>query len=1214
MRETLTVLAGLLLLTLLAALIGPGFVDWTAYRPQIEARLSAALGVETRVAGGIRLRLLPSPHAVLGDVRIGPASRETSFASVDSLSVELAAGPLARGDIKVADAVAEGALVTLAVAENGAVRLPPIGAAGVPGQVSLDRLSIRRSALVWRESGKPDRTLAPIAAEVSAISLRGPWRVEGEVAGASVRITTGALEPDGRLRAKVLATGERVQTSFDGHFLLPAAAPETPLGLDGSLSLSPGGALALAGRLEGNARSLSLRDLVLDLGGGAARLEGEGHYLVSEATGSLALRARRLDLDALSAALAERPGFEKALAALPGSVDLALDLDQLLWRGEDFTAASLRGRVNEDGLSEASASLRIAGALIGASGAADTQGVAGRLTVKAEDARRVALVLARAGLDPALADLVGGLGQIEADATGAFDGGRLGFERLLLSSASGLRVEGAGDVTPERLAARLSVTGLDLNSLPPAESLAGLAGRRDLSLDLALANARYRNAPPGSANLELSRQGNAWRLNRLAISGFGGVDVSGSGALLEQGGDIAGRIRAPRFETLAALAGPLLPERARAALSRAGDGLARLDTGFRLTRSADGITALAVDGAAQGGAFRLDGRLDPGGAWTQAALRFDLADRRQAFTALGLPTPQLGGAGRLALELAGGRLIGSLAGPGLALALDDVGGAAARLTVQADQPGQILPEGPAKLLPDGLLDAHARVSFSPERIALDELVANLGASGATGALAFSRDSGASGRLTMPQLDLRTLMAAAFGPAPAAAGAIWSSGRFAAAAPLGEINLQIEAEALRLWQDRVVSQARFVLESGADGVKLTEITGRHAGGTLTGRLGLRREGGLAQLTGALTLSELDLATLTGRAVGGRLSGRVELGGSGESPARLVAGLSGAGSLRLSATTVSQLDPGAYARVIAGTGEDASESEADRLQRRLAEALDSGSWALGDLTLPFTVAAGVARLQPFSFDSNGLRVQASGFADLRVLNADLRLNLRPLGALPKGWPSDAPQIGIAWRGPLDALKREADVGALANTVAARALAREIERVEAFEADARERALHSRRLRAEREMRENERKLQEFIRAEEERKAAEAKRAEEARLAEEARREAEERRAEEQRRAEEARRAAEERRAEEQRRAAEARQEQEARRRAEAEERARAAAERAAQQPQPGPLVLPGAAPRFYPDAAPTQPGASAPNLAPPLTIQPLQRPLSRGVQPN
>ncbi|PZN93807.1 MAG: hypothetical protein DCF30_21255, partial [Hyphomicrobiales bacterium] len=338
----------------------------------------------------------------------------------------------------------------------------------------------------------------------------------------------------------------------------------------------------------------------------------------------------------------------------------------------------------------------------------------------------------------------------------------------------------------------------------------------------------------------------------------------------------------------------------------------------------------------------------------------------------------------------------------------------------------------------------------------------------------------------------------------------------------------------------------------------------------------------------------LAPLTGGALAGKVSGQFEAGGSGESPARLIAGLGGAGSLNFTAARLSRFDPAAYARVIAATGEDASESDTSRLQQRLSEALDRDAWALGDVTVPFTLAGGLIRLQPLSFVSAGLRAEASGIVDLRALTADLRLGLKPLGALPKGWPGDAPQIGVAWRGALSSLRREADVNALSNMVAARALAREIERVEAFEADARERAVHSRRLRAERETRENERKLTEFLKAEEERRIAEEKRAEEERRAEEARRLVEERRAEELRRAEEARRAAEERRAEELRRVEQARMEQEMRRRIEAEERAeraRAAAERAA-----------------------AERAATPPPLAPPIDIESVPRPLSRGTPSN
>ncbi len=124
----------------------------------------------------------------------------------------------------------------------------------------------------------------------------------------------------------------------------------------------------------------------------------------------------------------------------------------------------------------------------------------------------------------------------------------------------------------ERLAAKLALNGLDLNMLPPAESLAGLVGGRDLALDLALSNARFRNAPAGSASLDLRRDGAVWRLSRLAIE----ASAASRSRARARCWPRAARSRAhpsPRFETLAALAGPLLPDVARQALARAGDGL-----------------------------------------------------------------------------------------------------------------------------------------------------------------------------------------------------------------------------------------------------------------------------------------------------------------------------------------------------------------------------------------------------------------------------------------------------------------------------------------------------------------------------------------------------------------------------------------------------------------------------------------------------------------
>lgn len=1200
MRESLTVLAGLLVLTLLAALIGPGFVDWRLYRQEFETRLSTALGVEVKVAGNIGMRLLPSPRLTLGDVHIGEANGPASSASVEELTIELALPSLARGEFRFSDAEAEGATLSLVADATGAVLLPRRVGAGLPAQTSIDRLSVRRSAVLWHEQGREVVTLSPISAEISAVSLTGPWRFEGEVAGSSLRLTTGEIEADGRLRAKASITGEETQLGFDGHFQLPSVNGSVKPGVEGLFSLAPGGAINLSGRVSGGNRQLDLSSLIVDIAGGATRLEGEGQFLPVAGTGSLALRARRLDVDALVVALNERAGFERGLRGLPGAVDLGLDLDQLIWRGEDFSAAGLRGTLTEEGLKNASASVRVAGALIGASGAADANGLRGKVNLKAEDARRVALVLARAGLDPALADMIAALGKIDAEAVGDWAPERLRLERATIAGASGLRLDGAGELVPERLNARLAVQGLDLNTLPPGESFAGLIGRRDLALDLSLNGARYRSAPPGSARLELRREGASWRLGRFAIDGFGGVAVTGAGALLPEGGEIAGQMRAPRFETLAALAGPLLPESLRQALARVGEGLSRLDANYRLTRATAGDTALSLDGSAQAGKLALEARLDASGSWSSVDFRVDLSDRRQVFIALGLPAPQLGGAGRFSLAKGQNRFSASLAGPGLSIAFGD-DASAPRLTVQADRPGQVLPEGPARLLPDEVLDANARVRFSPDQITLDGLVANLGIAGARGSLVLPREGAVTGKFALQRADLRALLGASLGTAAPTPGAIWSTARFGPVPVLGDLILTVETPTLRVSDGIELSDAGFELRSDSDGLRLEKLAGSYGGGKVSGQLTARREGGLAQLSGRVGLAQVDLAWLSGGALTGKISGQFEAGGSGESPARLVAGLGGAGSLTFAAASIAKFDPGGYARVIAATGEDASESESARLQDRLGAALDQGAWQFGDVTLGFTLAGGILRLAPMTIERAQLRAEASGLVDLRALNADLRLGLRPLGAMPKGWTmQSAPPLGIAWRGALSGLRREADVSALSNAVAARALAREIERVEAFEADARERAMHARRLRAEREMRENERKLNEFLKAEEERRLAEEKRAEEERRAHEARILEETRRAQEAQRVEEARRM------------------EEMRRRIEAEERARAVAERAAaqSQQQSGPLILQGAPRESFPaqNMRPATPGQNPPPLAPPVEIETVPRPLSRTPLPN
>ncbi len=75
MQTTLLGLAIALILALLAALVGPYFIDWNTYRPRFEAEASRLVGLPVRVGGAIDVRILPTPTLLLNGVEIGAARR-----------------------------------------------------------------------------------------------------------------------------------------------------------------------------------------------------------------------------------------------------------------------------------------------------------------------------------------------------------------------------------------------------------------------------------------------------------------------------------------------------------------------------------------------------------------------------------------------------------------------------------------------------------------------------------------------------------------------------------------------------------------------------------------------------------------------------------------------------------------------------------------------------------------------------------------------------------------------------------------------------------------------------------------------------------------------------------------------------------------------------------------------------------------------------------
>jgi len=136
--------------------------------------------------------------------------------------------------------------------------------------------------------------------------------------------------------------------------------------------------------------------------------------------------------------------------------------------------------------------------------------------------------------------------------------------------------------------------------------------------------------------------------------------------------------------------------------------------------------------------------------------------------------------------------------------------------------------------------------------------------------------------------------------------------------------------------------------------------------------------------------------------------------------------------------------------------------------LRRELDKASLTLATRDLEARIAGGVVRLSASD---------VTAALDLRRMAVEARV-LLPLDDLPKDWSEAAPKVAMVWRGPLGAPQRELDAGVFINGLAVRAIARESARIEALEADLRERAFFARRKRGLDFLARREREISAFL----------------------------------------------------------------------------------------------------------------------------------------
>jgi large subunit ribosomal protein L24 len=247
--------------------------------------------------------------------------------------------------------------------------------------------------------------------------------------------------------------------------------------------------------------------------------------------------------------------------------------------------------------------------------------------------------------------------------------------------------------------------------------------------------------------------------------------------------------------------------------------------------------------------------------------------------------------------------------------------------------------------------------------------------------------------------------------------------------------------------------------------LENIEGKLADGPLAGQMTIRRGPAGVAIDGQLALNDADLTRLlpaiARTQTSGRLTLQLDARGSGRSPAALIGDLAGGGTLTVEALQASGLDPLAIGAAVRA-GEQGVALDTERIGDIVRTALDRGHLELPSAGGSFTIAGGRIGMENVVAPAKNGNVSATAHLDLSDQTVELRLALAGVGR-PDVLAGRAPELQIAFQGPLGQIRRSVDAGALVNWLTMRSVEQETRRLDAVEREANRRE-EARRARAE------------------------------------------------------------------------------------------------------------------------------------------------------
>ena len=576
LRVVLTIFAVALVALLTAALVAPLFIDWSAHRAEIEARLGAITGGRVTLGGPITLRLLPIPYLEVGEGSAAGAGPETPRLSFKSARLELALVKLTSGKIRFTEIRLEKPLLTLTRGADGSLGLPTPQARETD-VIGFDRLVTRDGAIrILAGAGGRPRTIGGVDLDADAPSLAGPYRASGKFDGPG-----GAPVVFRLVSERGDAAGTPVHISIEAGPGWPAVV------FDGALTLAGGGAkvpsisgsASIAGTAAGpdgplpwrvigpmradlDAAKLTKAEFRFGPEERALRADGDATFAYGSSTRlSIKAEAKQANVDALL----RRKGEDSVPPARAFSL-IASALAPALAAAGGMTVAADVGAgaviLGSETLPDLTASVKAAagapletrfdlglpgGSRLKADGAIETGSApkfSGAIDFSTEDfplLREWAsegapdFAAKAAAFGDAFAIRSASLsGDVEASAAGLSGRRlRLALERSTLSGSLAFTDPVGSD--PGRLAMDLSSDSLDVGSLPTLSASAPLFGDLDLSIaleakSLHVAHVGEGEIDSGALALKVVKSGPKTTIERLTVVDLGGASVDAEGS------------------------------------------------------------------------------------------------------------------------------------------------------------------------------------------------------------------------------------------------------------------------------------------------------------------------------------------------------------------------------------------------------------------------------------------------------------------------------------------------------------------------------------------------------------------------------------------------------------------------------------------------------------------------------------------------------------